>query len=174
PYWADWARQVLIVLEKGGDDGGGGGAEPRWVTFKSENKGGAVLDGQDNARNYGFLPRVHVSYIRIRDFEIRGFNATGIGMSHSGSNYEFSGNHIHSIGRRCSDTVATGIYITHINSVVVEKNVIHNVGPLSVLEGCDWPDSDTRWQRQHHGLYIDSVTNVIVKNNLFYDLTHGW
>jgi len=51
--------------------------------------------------------------------------------------------------------------------------VIHDVGRLSPGEaGCS-PSTDY-WQNHDHGIYHSQGNNFIVRNNLFYNMTHGW
>jgi hypothetical protein len=164
----------MVVLTRPGNSSG-------WITFKSEHKWGAVLDGQYlTSPGYGFhleqgVPSV-VSYIRIQDFELKNFNGGPIDINWPGaSNFDISGNHIHHIGRVCSDSDQgfAGMYVHQANSVVIEKNVIHDIGRFGPGEnGCN--PQTTYYQNHDHGIYIDGSVNVTVKNNIFYDITHGW
>jgi uncharacterized delta-60 repeat protein len=182
PYVDNPNKWGLVVIQRGGSSSG-------WVTFKSENKGGAVLDG-NNTFKWGFHLEPLVpgetpgpSYIRIQDFKIRNIygtgqpggteGATGIDLGWPGSNYEITGNHIHDIGRRCSDSDGFfGMYLHNLNSVVVQKNVIHDIGRFSPGNGCN--PSTTRYENRDHGIYVDGITGITIKNNIIYNIGHGW
>jgi len=103
-----------------------GGTADNWITFKSENKWGAVLDGRlvsstsyynDNGDAYGsgshapavptnanhsaFNIGANVNYIRIQDFEIKQFRWGGIWSNSPNHDLYVYGNKIHDIGRWC-------------------------------------------------------------------------
>src|SRR5262249_9886170 len=86
-----------------------GGATGQFVTFKSTNKRGARVDGQNGvaAAGFGFGG---ANYVRIQDFEIYGVanaasgGASGIDVFNSGRFSEIIGNHIHDNGHVCTDT----------------------------------------------------------------------
>src|SRR5215467_2514289 len=86
-----------------------GGAPGQLVTFKSRNKWGARVDGQNGVAATGF----------------------GIDAFNGGRFSEIIGNHIHDSGRVCTDTSQgqNGIYIEQ-NNVLVEGNRIHDIGRL--------------------------------------------
>src|SRR5438477_1644261 len=159
----------LVVLTRGGNSSA-------WVSFKSENKGGAVLDGQNYTTTYGFdIEPPGGSYVQIQDFEVRNFKKIAINLNWPGGNYDISGNHIHHIGRICSDEEVGygGMYIHNVTNVVVEKNVIHDIGRFGFLENGCIPLT-TYYQNHDHGVYVDGVTGITIKNNTFYNIGHGW
>ena len=160
---SDWG---LIKANRGGNASG-------WVTFKAEHKWGAVLDGQNNATLYGFAPSA--SYLRVQDFEFRNFKYSAMAIDYSGNNYDISGNHIHEIGRFCSDggDGYTGMFIHGITNVTVEKNVFHDIGRFGPGEnGCS--PTTTAYQNHDHAVYVDGANGLTIKNNIFYNIGHGW
>ncbi len=57
-----------------------GGTSINWITFKAENKWGAVLDGQ-TITDQGFFVSVPLhGYITLKDFEIKGCANVGISI----------------------------------------------------------------------------------------------
>src|SRR5262245_44369571 len=102
-----------------------GGAPGQLVTFKSRNKWGARVDGQNGVTAYGFRFS-GAEYVRIQDFEIYGVadaaggGASGIDAFRSGGFSEIIGNHIHDNGRICTGTSQgqNGIYIEQNNVLV--------------------------------------------------------
>src|SRR6266478_1941474 len=57
--------------------------------------------------------------------------------------------------------------------MVIEENVIHDIGRLSPGEqGCQ--PSTTNWQNHDHGIYHGVGDSIIVRNNLMYRNIHGW
>ena len=78
-------NQALVILTRSGAIGGLGNDQygnnkydpSTWITFKSENPLGAVLDGERNV-GYGFVSNASISYIRIEGFEIKRFYSDGI------------------------------------------------------------------------------------------------
>jgi hypothetical protein len=156
-----------------------GGAPGQLVTFKSRNKWGARVDGQNGvaAAGFGFGG---ANYVRIQDFEIYGVanaasgGASGIDVFNSGRFSEIIGNHIHDNGHVCTDTSQgqNGIYIEQ-NSVLVEGNLIHDIGRLIPgQQGCQ-PGNDF-YQNHDHGIYHSGGDDVTIRNNIIYNIKGGW
>lgn len=160
---------VVVYVRRGGTPGA-------WITFKSKNKWGARVDGQNNAEHGWYIA---AGYIIVQDFEVTGKGLPVRGMSgltsvSGNSNIKIIGNHIHDIGRICTDLAGgiTGIYGI-LYAVTIERNVIHDIGRLSPGEnGCT--PSTPYYQNQDHGIYVGGGTDVSIKNNIFYNNTHGW
>ncbi|MDE2172661.1 MAG: peptidoglycan-binding protein [Patescibacteria group bacterium] len=154
-----------------------GGAPGYWVTFRSDHKWGAVLDGQ-NTFGIGFnLGSNSASYIRIQDFTMRNFLDSGVNFNpvRPATSHDFYvvGNHIYNIGRVCSSAPygMDGSFVSNISNVTFDSNVIHDVGRLSVGEnGC----TADPYASEDHGLYIDGTQNVVIKNNIIYNMKAGW
>lgn len=146
-----------------------GGNSSSWITFKAQNKWGAVLDGQNNSTGYGVLFGSGANYVRIEGLEIKGCADSGIHDNSSGHDLYFYGNSIHDIGRLCtnSDYGNDGIYLgSGTANTTADSNVIYNIGRLS----CGGP-----YDFNHdHGIYISGSTNDTVINNIFYNNTSGW
>jgi len=149
-----------------------GGNSSAWVTFRSQNKWGAVLDGLSNTTAEGW--EFVASYIRVQDFEIRGFSDDALSNYRGGQFIDIIGNHIHHMGRYCTDTGIgrDGIFVSKSN-VTVEQNLIHDIGRFSPGEnGCN--PSTPYYQGNDHGIYVAGASNVMIRNNIFYNVTHGF
>ena len=156
-----------------------GGAPGQLVTFKSRNKWGARVDGQNGvaATGFGFGD---ANYVRIQDFEIYGVanaasgGASGIDAFNGGRFSEIIGNHIHDSGRVCTDTSQgqNGIYIEQ-NNVLVEGNRIHDIGRLIPgQQGCQ-PGNEF-YKNHDHGIYHAGGDDVTIRNNIIYNIKGGW
>ena len=156
-----------------------GGTLSGWVTFKSEHKWGAHLNGSSNTLNSGFLIGPNLSYVKIQDFEIFGFFNAGITFP-SGSNFsnhiEISGNNIHDIGRVCSDSAygLDGIWVSpNSSSILIDKNIFHDIGRFAAGEnGC--ATTTGYYQNHDHGVYVEGVLGITIVNNVFYNIKAGW
>jgi hypothetical protein len=149
-----------------------GGTALHAVTFAAEHRWGAVLDGQNN----GAADGVHLSasFVRIEGFEIRGVWHDAISPSAGVSDFQIVGNHIHDIGRQC-ETRSIGLSAVGVgnDNVLIEGNLIHDIGRYGPGEhGCNQPNA--YWQNHDHGVYLESGTNVLIRNNVFYDMVRGW
>ena len=149
-----------------------GGNASAWVRFVSEHKWRAVVDGQHNTTAEAWV--FAANYIRVEGFEIRGFSDDAFQNDSGGNFIAVVGNHIHDIGRYCTDTPIgrDGIFISRDN-VTIEQNVIHDIGRYAPGEqGCS---PATAYYKNHdHGIYISAASNVIIRNNVFYNCSHGW
>ncbi|HEV2750073.1 MAG TPA: choice-of-anchor Q domain-containing protein [Gemmatimonadales bacterium] len=175
----------VVVVENGVYTSGGsvvdierGGTAGHYVVFRAAVQWGAVIDGgqtshtQPNGAENGVY--LGASFVRVEGFEIRNVWHDGISPASGVSDFQIVGNHIHDVGRYCetSDIGLSGM--TFINdNVVIEQNVIHDIGRDSTGEnGCN--PGNTYWQNHDHGIYLDTGANVIVRNNVFYNITRGW
>ncbi|HJY05108.1 MAG TPA: choice-of-anchor Q domain-containing protein, partial [Bryobacteraceae bacterium] len=87
---------------------------------------------------------------------------------------EVIGNHIHNIGRVCTNTSngQNGVFI-EANNVLVEANLIHDVGRLAPgQQGCR--PSNEHWKNHDHGVYHDGGDHVTISNNVIYNIKQGW
>jgi hypothetical protein len=156
-----------------------GGAPDNWVVFRSKNKWGAKIDGGNGKAGSGFVARAGASYVRIQDFEMTGLanvdgSAGGIDLFDGGSHFQVIGNHIHNIGRVCTDTSngQNGVFI-EADDVLAEANLIHDVGRLGPgAQGCR-PSNDY-WKNHDHGVYHDGGDRVTIRNNIIYNIKQGW
>ena len=154
------------------------------ITFKSEHKWGAILDGANQQSSYGIIFNNNVAYVNLIDFEIRNFKDTGIHMNNfaaPNSYITIKGNHIHDIGRWCNNIAPEdqygldGVYMSGGNNIVFEGNIINNIGRFASGEnGCVINSSRPYYQNHDHGLYLNGVHNVSIRNNIFYSNQRGW
>jgi len=148
------------------------GTAEKPITFRSVNKWGARIDGNDFTADFGFyLSGSH--YIHIEGFEITAIKDTGINMSGENSHHKILGNNIHDIARIkipytgsvCggNNGIKTGTLTT---DVTIENNIMHTIGRLPT-------DGDSCNYNHDHGVYVYGQGHLI-RNNLFYNLTAGW
>lgn len=159
-----------------------GGTSSAKITFRSEHRWGAKIDGQNNTSRTGIEFGSGADWIRLEGFEIYGVGnnsqtdgASGIVVYNGGSNVEIVGNHIHDIGRACTDTPIgeNGMFIGNQSEVLIEGNLIHDVGRFAPGEnGCQ--PTTTNYQNHDHGIYINTANNVTVRNNILYNCKRGW
>ena len=170
-YTASGTR--LVDLKRGGNSSG-------WITFKSENKWGAKLDGQNNSTTYGWYPETGVGYIKIQDFDMYGFHEAALMSYATGvNNIEISGNNIHHIGRLCTNEASSHngiILMNRADSFTIQNNEIHDIGKFGYGEnGCTAyaPNTYANYN-QDHGVYLHGVSRVSIRNNVFYNNVRGW
>ncbi len=150
-----------------------GGTSTAPITFKSLQKWGAKLDGNNQASPTGIYLGAGASYITFQDFEVTGFNL--IAFSIRGSNITLKGNLIHNIGRICTDSSngRVGVYAAGSSYLLLDANTFHDIGRFGPGEnGCN--PTTHYYQNLDHGIYFDAISNMRISNNLFYNLTHGW
>jgi len=146
------------------------GSPAAWIVIRATHRWGAVIDGQSNSSSVGIT--VSGSYVRVEGFEVRGTNRSGI--DGTGHDVAIALNLVHDIGRICTGDTGGRVGINaYASNLVIERNVIHDVGRLGPGEqGCTPPDAT--WQNHDHGVYHGVGDNVLIRNNLFYNLVHGW
>jgi hypothetical protein len=152
------------------------GTANAWITFRSEQKWGAVIDGQGSGTE-GWYFGPGVSFVRVEGFEIRnlrehGFDTYGGGVHDVVIAY----NHVHHIGRYCTDTTngRTGASLgAGTLRVTLDGNVWHDIGRLAPGEqGCS--PKTKHYQNHDHGIYVADADDIIISNNLFYHFRRGW
>lgn len=149
------------------------GNSSKWIVFKSEHKGGAIISGNKYTVNYGFHISSNIGYIQIEDFVIKEMLWTGINIE-STNNIKIIGNEIRDIGRECTSTSygKTGIYANQAQKITIEQNKFFNIGRLALNEyGCN---TDINNYSHDHAIYIEGGSNWVVKNNIFDSIFHGW
>jgi len=153
-----------------------GGTKNNWVIFKSENKCGAKIDGEDNRVHSGWNFEDNANYVLVEGFEIFGFDFSGFWDNHDCHDIYIYNNHVHTIGRRLStenDYIygRAGIMVNHKSrNITIDNCVIHNIGRFPN------PDDTEKWfhnYKHDHGIYAQG-DNVRIKNNLIYDCSAGW
>lgn len=169
----------VVVVRNGVYTGGNaifdvarGGTAANPVVFRAANRWGAVLDGRNNTSEDGV--HLSASFVRIEGFEIKGVFHDGIILSSGIIDLQIVGNDIHDVGRYC-ETGSIGLSAIGVanDDVVIEQNLIHDIGRYANGEnGCSQPN--LYWQNHDHGVYLSSGTNVIIRNNVFYNVARGW
>ena len=174
-----------VIVNDGVYTGGGNvvtisrsGTAAGWLVFRAANLWGAVIDGQNNASTVGV--EINGNYIRVEGFEVRYTSRYGIdaygGSESVGGNHDVDvvRNHIHDIGHICTGDVGGIVGVdAYSDNLTIERNVIHDVGRLGPGEqGCVEPNAN--WQNHDHGVYHGIGNNVVIRNNVFYNFTHGW
>lgn len=155
------------------------GAAGKTITFRAENKWGAVLDGQNYTTDYGFLTS-RASYVKVQDFEMKNFKFGGLRASSSSNNIEFYRNKIHDIGRyyidpcnnyEYADFGRKGVSVDNSSSfITIDSNVIYDIGRLPGGACSQYSSFD---YNHDHGVYLSSG-NITLQNNIFYNCKAGW
>lgn len=153
------------------------GAPGRLITFLSERKWEAVLDGRDGRSSVGWYFGPGVAYITIQGFEVRDLEEHGFDFYGGGvHDILISRNHVHHVGRNCTDTnngrtgasVGAGAFL-----IVFDGNIWHHIGRFGPGEqGCS---PRTRYYQNHdHGIYVADANQIVIQNNVFYGFERGW
>jgi hypothetical protein len=154
-----------------------GGTPDAWITFRSERKWGAVIDGRDGASVEAWYFGPGVGYVRVEGFEIRQLHDHGFDFYGGGvHDVVITGNHVHHIGRNCTDTSNghTGASVgAGARRVVFDGNVWHDIGRLAPGEQGCVPKTEY-YQNHDHGIYVADADEVTVRNNVFYNFGRGW
>ena len=155
------------------------GTSANWIVFQAVHRGGAVIDGQNNASANGIS--ISGNYIKVAGFEVRWVSESGIeayagnelvAVSHD---VVIAGNNVHHIGRVCDDGTGGHVgIVAYASNLVIEQNLIHDVGRFGPGENSSCSPSSTNWQNHDHGIYHAVGDSVIVRNNIFYNNVHGW
>ena len=143
------------------------------IVFRAANRWGAIIDGQNNASTTGIA--IPGGFVWVEGFEVRNTSRYGIDTD-VGHDQVVIGNHVHDIGHICTCTTGGIVGIdAYASGLVIAGNLIHDVGRLGPGEGtppCSEPNAN--WQNHDHGIYNGIGTSVVIVNNVFYNLTHGW
>jgi hypothetical protein len=153
------------------------GAATRPITFLSERRWGAVLDGRNGASLEGWYFDRGVSHLQVDGFEIRDLQEHGFDFYGGGvDQILIVRNHVHHIGRNCTDTSngRTGASLgAGARRVTFDGNVWHHIGRFAPGEqGCS-PRTE-HYQNHDHGIYVADADHVTIKNNVFYGFGRGW
>jgi len=151
---------------------GRGGSAGNLVVFKSQNKWGAVLDGQNNSS--ATVVHIGTNYVRVEGFEMKGSNHYGVDPSTGTHDIQIAGNNIHDVGRYCeSSGIGLSAIDAYSDNLIIEGNWVHDIGRFAAGENGCQPGNDY-WMNHDHGVYNGQGTNVIIRNNVFYNITRGW
>jgi hypothetical protein len=146
------------------------GRPDAWITFRAENRWGAVLDGNGYAAVHAFHI-LRAAYIRIEGFDMGFTSDDGVHIGESHDIY-LCLNKIHNIGRfklGCMEGRGgrSGVYAGKSTyNLTFDSNTFYTIGRLP--GGC--PPFD---YNHDHGLYLKGSYCTIV-NNVFYDIKAGW
>ena len=154
-----------------------GGAPDRWLTFRSDPAGAAVLDGRNGESQAAWYFGPRVGYVRVEGFEITGLQEHGFDTYGGGvHDLLIARNHIHHIGRNCTDTSngRTGASLGEgTRRVTFDGNVWHDIGRFAPGEnGCT--PANQNYQNHDHAIYVADADEITVTNNVFYNLARGW
>lgn len=153
------------------------GTAENWITIKAETQWGAVLDGENNTVHFGIIFSTGAQYIRIEDFEIKGYKYGGISINQKDTNniYIYR-NHVHHIGNWTTtyaglDAIETYAgdpalnYARHSTYCTFDSNLVHHIGKNS--------DSDPNKLNVDHGIYLRGKYHTAI-NNIFYNIDSGY
>lgn len=153
------------------------GTPAAWITFLSERKWKAVVDGRDGRSREGWYFDSGVAFVRVEGFEIKdlhdhAFDTYGGGVH----DLVIAGNHVHHIGRNCTDTSngRTGASLgAATRRVAFDGNVWHDIGRFAPGEsGCS--PKTAYYQNHDHGIYVADADEITITNNVFSNFTRGW
>jgi len=147
------------------------GTSANRIVFRAVNRWGAIIDGNNNASTTGIA--IPGGFVWVEGFEVRNTGRYGIDTD-VGHDQVVIGNNVHDVGRACTSGTGGIVGIdAYASGLVIAGNWIHDVGRFSPGEnGCTQPNNN--WQNHDHGIYNGIGTNVVIVNNVFYNLTHGW
>ena len=150
-----------------------GGNSNAWVTFISENKHGAILDGNNNKSNFGFyFFNKRANYIKIEGFEIRGTLWGAISNNVKAHHLIIKDNYIHDVGRAYRKDGQPGFGIINPGGggdVIIDGNILKTNGRLR-----NDPAFSTD-SNQDHSIYLGGGgSNYTIKNNIFSDHISGF
>jgi len=149
-----------------------GGTAGALVVFRSQNKWGAVLDGQNNLS--ADVLEIGTDHVRVEGFEMKGSNHYGVDPSTGTNDIQIAGNNIHDVGRYCeSSGIGLSAIDAYSNNMIIEGNWVHDIGRFAAGENGCQPGNDY-WMNHDHGVYNGQGTNIIIRNNVFYNITRGW
>jgi hypothetical protein len=147
------------------------GTETNRIVFRAVNRWKAVIDGQNNSSATGIA--VPGGFVWVEGFDVRGTSRYGIDTD-GGHDQVIAGNNVHDIGHLCTGSTGGIVGVdAYASGLVIVGNWIHDVGRLGPGEGGCVP-INAYWQNHDHGIYNGTGTNVLIVNNVFYNMTHGW
>lgn len=155
-----------------------GGTSSNWITFRSENYLGAVIDGRNVVSSTGFYIN-NSAYVRLEGFDIKrpvhGMLVTG--TSHDIYVYKVR---FRDIGRAFKETrsCSTSGYTASrlhngINTrdesynITIDRCIFNNIGKLHRTPPCKF---DYVYE---HAVYARGK-GWLIQNNIFYDIHSGW
>jgi hypothetical protein len=145
-----------------------------WITFKAENRWGAVLDGRNFATSNGLTINSGVGFVRIEGLQIQNTIVGGISANENTHDIYYYRNLIHHVGRICTDTSGGQVGFrdkTTSTRFTYDSNVMHTIGRLHPSDGCSL---STGYYKNHdHGVYLWG-RDIKIINNVFHNFKSGW
>jgi hypothetical protein len=165
-----YGSERIVAIERSGAPG-------RWITFISERKWEAVLEGRNGESLEAWYFGPGVGFVRVEGFEIRNlkehaFDTYGGGVH----DLVIARNHVHHIGRNCTDTPngRTGASLGEgTRRVTLDGNVWHDIGRFVPGENGCTPATEY-YQNHDHGIYVADADEITIRNNVFYGISRGW
>ncbi len=152
----------LLYIRRGGTAGS-------VVTFKAEHLRKAIID---TGNRYQTGIYVSANYVRVEGFEVTKVDNP---IAIYADNVEIMNNHIHHVGRICSDTTygLGEIYLSHASHILISGNVFHDIGRFEPGEqGCQ---PQLPYYKNHdHAIYVSASNDINIYNNIFYNIQGGW
>jgi hypothetical protein len=146
------------------------GTTNAWITLQAANRGAAILDCGTTAARLGCDKNIilggGVQYWSFEDLVFTGGAFGGIGTDAGASNIQVKGCQFENIGTwtNSSNIGEAGIgFDVAATNWTLEGNVFHDIGRTGGIPKLDLD----------HGIYA-AGTNVVVINNIFYNLSKGW
>ena len=165
----------IVSLNRGGTTGA-------WITFKAENKWGAVLDGNNNTAAHAIISlSANVRFIRIEDFEIKNAQKA-MHFNLAEHDIYIKGNYIHDIGRSESSSQngqSATMFGTGTYNITIDGNKWANIGrlnpyttPSATAASCT-ASGVIACYNHDHAIYIRSTNSSII-NNISGPMHSGW
>jgi len=154
------------------------GSAGNYIVYKAETTGSVIIDGNNflgyDAFSLGNYVGGGASYIIVEGFEIRNMFYSGFEVQNS-DYVTIKDCWIHHIGNVCTEDGSglVAIAASNCDHMIVERCKMNNIGRLGLNEGGCTPSSDY-WKNHDHAMYINGMTNFIVRNNIFYNNLKGW
>jgi len=152
------------------------GTSGNYITYRSENKWGAQIYKTSTVRTVESGFSIAANYIIVEDFEVRDIVFWAMYVAPGAHHVEIRGCKVHHIGRVCSDIETegyVGINLDECSDIIIEHNLIYDVGRLHPGEGSCSP-AQPYWQNHDHGLYSLGTTRVRMNDNVVYNCWSGW
>lgn len=151
------------------------GTATAWITFRAEHKWQAKLDGRSNASDIGINFLSSANYNRVEGFELYG-TVHGVQFYNGVQHAELVGNHVHDVGRSCTNTSngQSAIFVGGgARSVLISRNLVHDIGRYAPGEsGCS--PTNSNYQNHDHGIYVAEADDVTISNNVLYNVKRGF
>jgi hypothetical protein len=150
------------------------GTRSQWITFKAENKWGAVLDGRDFKTVHGIIIARGVGYVRFEGLQIQKIYSGAFSASEDTHDLYYYRNLIHDIGRVCTESFGGLVGFRDKDTsarFTFDSNVLHAIGREHPSDGC--LSLTGNYKNHDHGMYLHGKDHRII-NNLFYDFRSGW